>query len=241
MREQKGLNATTFTRRASLPPEQRSASYHRAGTRAGVHSEDRASFTTNRNRFHAPATDAYIEVDEEDEDAYTRPPTRSSARRYDLAPYAHRGEQRTEELPRQGKHPLFYIGICLLIMVLFLMAYTFIPQALQKWHDDSTYGYPRTFQIDANVGHDGVSHFIAFNKHGTIEVVEIPADPTKTQARLYLITHFAGQGADLIPATISFSDVNGDGKLDMVVTVYNGPNPTVYFLFNNGTTFVPKL
>src|SRR5258708_40266074 len=136
---------------------------------------------------------------------------------------------------------MFYIGICLVILVLFLTAYTLIPPAFQKWQDDRTYGYPRTYQTDANVGHGGTEHFLALNNHGTIEVVEIPTDPTKNQPHLYIITHFAGQGADLIPATISFSDVNSDGKPDMVVTVYNGTNPTEYFLFNNGTTFVPKL
>jgi hypothetical protein len=205
-----------------------------------LHPEDTPYITTTRSRYRAPTTDTYIEVNEEGEDVYTRPPTRSSARRYDLTPYAQKGDRRTEELHRQGKHPLFYIGICLVIMVLFLTAYTFIPPALQQWHDDSTYGYPRTFQTDANVGHGGVEHFIALNDHGTIEVLEIPTDPTKHQPRLYIVTHFAGQGADLIPATISFPDVNG-GKPNMVVTVFNGTNPTEYFLFNNGTTFVPKL
>ncbi len=240
MREQRGITATTFKRRASLPPEELAASYHRVGTRAGLHPEDTPYITTTRSRYRAPTTDTYIEVNEEGEDVYTRPPTRSSARRYDLTPYAQKGDRRTEELHRQGKHPLFYIGICLVMMVLFLTAYTFIPPALQQWHDESTYGYPRTFQTDANVGHGGVEHFLALNDHGTIEVLEIPTDPTKHQPRLYLVTHFAGPGADLIPATISFPDVNG-GKPNMVVTVFNGTNPTEYFLFNNGTSFVPKL
>ncbi len=85
------------------------------------------------------------------------------------------------------------------------------------------------------------ARFIVVNVHGVIEVVEIPSDPSKTnQPHLYIITHFAGQDADLLPATISFTDVNG-GKPTLVVTVYNGTNPTEYILFNNGTLFVPKL
>src|SRR6266566_2082151 len=241
MREQRGINATTFKRRASLPPEEReyTASRHYVGTRSGMHPEDYPYITTRS--YHAPTTQSYFEIDEEGEEVSTRPPTRSSTRRYDLAPYT-RGERRTEELPRQVKHPMFYIGICLVIVVVFLTAYTLIPPALQKWHDDSIYGYPRTFQTDANVGHGGTEHFIALNNRGTIEVLEIPSNPSPTnQPRLYIVTHFADQGADLIPATVSFSDVNQDGKLDMVVTVYNGTNPSEYFLFNNGTTFVPKL
>ena len=242
MREQRGINANTFKRRASLPPEERecTTSHHYIGRQSARYPDDNPYNTTTRT-YHAPTTATYFEIDEEGEEVSTRPPKRTSARRYDLAPYT-RGERRTEELPRQGKHPLFYIGICLVILVVFLTAYTLIPPALQKWHDDSMYGYPRTFQTDANVGHGGVEHFLALNNRGTVEVVEIPTNPSPTnQPRLYIVTHFADQGADLIPATVSFSDVNQDGKLDMVVTVYNGTNPSEYFLFNNGATFVSKL
>jgi len=204
-----------------------------------MHPEDYPYMTSTCSRYRAPTTKRYVEVDEEDVEAYTRPSTRTSSRRYDLAPYAQK-ERQTEELPRQRKHPLFYIGISMLVMVAFLTAYILIPPALQKWSDDRMYGYPRTFQTDANVGHGGVEHFIVLNTHGTIEVLEILTDPTKHQPRLYIVAHFAGQGADLIPATISFPDVTG-GKPNMVVTVFNGTNPTEYLLFNNGTTFVPKL
>jgi hypothetical protein len=206
-----------------------------------MHPEDKLYMTTTRSRSHAPTTEHYVEVDEEEE-FHSRPTTRvgTSARRYDLAPYG-RGERRTEELPRQGKHPIFYIGLFLVILVLFLTAYTLIPPALQQWHDESTYGYPRTFQTDANVGHGGVEHFIALNNHGTIEVLEIPGYPSQTnQPRLYIIVRLSSQGADLVPATVSFPDVNGNGKPDLQVTVLDGANPSVWVLFSNGTTFVPK-
>jgi len=208
-----------------------------------MHPEDYPYTTANRSRYHVPTTDTYVEIDEESEEVSTRPPSRTSARRYDLAPYSNgRGERRTEELPRQGKHPMFYIGICLVIMVVFLTAYTLIPPAFQKWQDDRAFGYPRTFQTDANVGHGGMSHFIAVNEHGTIEVLEIPTNPSTTnQPRLYIIVRLTNQGADLVPATLSFPDINGDGKPDMQVTVLDGSNPSVWVLFNNGTTFVPKL
>ena len=227
-------------RRASLPPEERTASWHHDGTRSGVHPEDQPYLTATRN-YHAPTTERYFEIDEEGEDVYTRPPMRTSTRRYDLAPYA-RGERRTEELPRQGKHPLFYIGLFLVILVGFLTASIFIPPALQKWSDDRTYGYPRTYQTDANVGYGGMEHFLALNNHGTIEVLEISGSPSATnQPHLYIIVRLSNQGADLVPATVTFPDVNGDGKPDMQVTVLDGSNPSLWVLFNNGTTFVPKL
>jgi hypothetical protein len=245
VREQRGITATTFTRRASLPPEEReyTASYHHVGTRSGMHPEDTPYITSTSSRYHAPTTKTYFEIDEEGEDVYTRAPTRTSARRYDLTPYKHdRGEQRTEKIARPGTHPLFYMGMFLVILVLFLTASTIIPPAFQKWSDDRTYGYPRTFQTDANVGHGGMEHFIALNNHGTIEVLEIPAYPSPTnQTRLYIIVRLTNQGADLVPATVSFPDINGDGKPDMQVTVVDGSNPSVWVLFNNGATFVPKL
>jgi hypothetical protein len=235
-------------RRASLPQREpytgeHTASYHHVGRQSGMHPEDQPYMPVTRSRNHAPTTtNAYIAVEEEE--FHSRPTTRvgTSTRRYDLAPYS-RGERRTEELPHQGKHPLFYIGICLVILVVFLTAYTLIPPALQKWSDDRTYGYPRSFQTDANVGHGlGASHFLVVNVHGTIEVVELPNAPnTAVQPHLYIIMHLSGQGADLVPATVSFPDVNGDGKPDMQVTVYDGTNPSIWILFNNGTTFVPKL
>ncbi len=238
MREQ--IAQQPARRRASLPPEERTASHHHVGTRSGMHPEDYPYMTTTRS-YHTPTTETYFEIDEEGEEVSTRPPTRSSARRYDLTPYK-RQERRTEEFPRQGKHPLFYIGTCLVILVVFLTAYTLIPPAYQKWQDDRAYGYPRTFQVDANVGHGGMEHFIALNDHGTIEVLEIPGYPSPTnQPRLYIIVRLTNQGADLVPATLSFPDINGDGKPDIQVTVLDGSNPSVWVLFNNGTSFVPKL
>jgi hypothetical protein len=200
----------------------------------------RASVTT-RSRYQAPTTDTSVEVAEEREEVYTRAASPTSTRRYDLVP-VRRPERRTEALPPQGKHPLFYAGICLVIMTLFFTCFVLIPPVLQKWSDDRTYGYPRTFQTDADVGHGGVEHFIALNNHGTIEVLEIPNNPSTTnQPRLYIIVRLSSQEADLVPATLSFPDINGDGRPDMQVTVVDGSNPSIWILFNNGTTFVPKL
>ena len=230
-----------YRRRASLPPGERTytTSYHHIGTRSGMHPEDQPYMSATRSMYNAPTT--HISVEEGGE-GYTRQPAPTSARRYDLAPYAGRGERRTEELTRPGKHPLFTIGICLVILVVFLTAYTLIPPALQKWQDDRMYGYPRTFQTDATVGHGGTEHFLALNNHGTIEVVEIPTDPGKiNQPRLYIIVRLTSQGADLVPATVSFPDINGDSKPDIQVEVLDGANPSIWILFNNGTSFVPKL
>lgn len=124
------------------------------------------------------------------------------------------------------------IGICLTVV---------IPPTWQRWSDDRTYGYPRTYQVNTMVGHGDprypTSHFIALNNNGLLEVIEIPGgDPMKYPPQLYRIAVLTGSGADLVPVTVAFNDINGDGKPDLMAS-YNG---TEVILFNNGTTFVSK-
>ena len=204
-------------------------------------------YTRTRNPYIAPPSQEWYEEgdEEEREPVYqTRPPRSAVVYRQPYRTYVEpvtRTEDLPDQRPRVGLHPLVYIGISMLIAVVFIAGYIYIPPAWQRHVDDVTYGYPRTFQTDANVGHGGVSHFIVLNLHGTIEVIEDPPNPTRNKPQLYLITQFGNSGADLLPATVSFTDLNADGKPDMQVTVYNGSNPTIYILFNDGTTFKPHL
>ena len=250
MREQRGINANTFKRRASLPPEEReyTTSYHRVGTRAGLHPEDNPAITYgNKPLGRTYVTTKSGVLQRYDEDYDDEPRTRSTVV-VRQRPYTQVDTVRvreTDELADQRQrrplHPLVYVGVSLLFLCLFITAYTYIPELWQRHLDDLTYGYPRTYQTDADVGHGGVSHFIVLNRNGTIEVVELPPDPTKHTPRLYLIASFANDGADFIPATVSFHDLTGNGRLDMIVTVYNGANPTIYQLYNDGTQFKPHV
>ncbi len=110
--------------------------------------------------------------------------------------------------------------------------------------DDVTYGTPRTFQIDAVVGHNNDSptsptHFIAENLHEKIIVVEIPAGDI-SKSRSFAITTLT-QGSELTPVTIELRDVNADGKPDLLVHIGDPGNVFTVMLFNNGTQFVSKL
>jgi hypothetical protein len=104
------------------------------------------------------------------------------------------------------------------------------------WNDhqlDSTYGYPRTYQVNEVVG-DGDSakhptHFIFLNLNGRIEIVEIP--PDASHSRIYSGPTLYSDSADQTPVTADFADVNGDGKVDM--TVHIGDQSIVYL--NDGT------
>ena len=67
---------------------------------------------------------------------------------------------------------------------------------------------------------------MAINDKGLIEVIEIPGDPSKAKPYLYVIAQVSGDHADEIPVTLTFTDVDGDGKIDMQVQV----NGTTYTL-----------
>jgi hypothetical protein len=102
--------------------------------------------------------------------------------------------------------------------------------------DDWHYGRPRTFQIDQNVGHfNYASHFVALNLNGKIEVIETqPQNPNPQQSTHMYIAATLATDQNLQPVTLQFEDLNGDGKLDLLVFVGNSLQVPLY---NNGTSF----
>jgi len=219
-------------RRASAP-----ASVHRAGHYAGIHPED------------TPHQSGQLAQEEEDDvpDSYYPQLVPSSARRYRTT-----GE---EEIVRENKrliihrgpppkkrhaHPLLIVGItlCAVITGMILFARTEIWWANQQnaW----TYGYPRIYQTDAVVGHKDSSlhesHFIVLNLNGHIQVIEVPGcDPT--HEKVYIGPILFNDDAGIVPVTVSFRDMNGDGKPDMLIHIQD---QTIIFL-NDGTQFkAPK-
>lgn len=118
-------------------------------------------------------------------------------------------------------HPLLYLGLGMCAMLLLWMGLS----AALGWFgilmDDIHYGRPRTYQVDAWVGHNEQSghktHFVAINLNSRIEIIEIPGGDA-THARLYLGPQLYGPDSDLVPVTVSFVDVNGDHLPDMVIS-----------------------
>lgn len=237
LREQVAYEKGVFVpqRRASQP-----ASPHYAGHWAGHHPEDTPSTTQGRPR----RTLQPGEYDEEEDDALyaQRPPT--SARRY-LPPREEVYRQGHRQIvvhreppPRKRTHWMLFVGIALCIMVAGWVAFGALASWWQGKLDDWTYGNPRTFQIDQYVGindsPESPSHFMAMNLHGDVFIIDIEGgNPSKAQS-IPVIGLSQGQQSD--PVTISFQDVNGDGKPDMLVHVAGF---TIVFL-NNGKTFVGK-
>src|SRR5947209_17423602 len=97
--------------------------------------------------------------------------------------HRHDTKQATNTAPqpgsaRQGRHHwLFFVGIGMLFALVFVVLGHLALAWISITWDDLHYGRPRTFQVDAFVGHEttGIpSHFIALNLHGRIEVIEFP-------------------------------------------------------------------
>ena len=145
-------------------------------------------------------------------------------------------------LPVQKREPkkvhwLLYVGVGMIAaLALWVTASTLLAWGTEKYND-LIYGNPRISQTDFVVGHNHdslahPSHFIALNLHGQVIIVELPAgDPTKSID--YIGPVLIAVGDEKIPITLTFSDVNGDKKVDMIVHIQD---KEVHFC-NNGAKF----
>ncbi|MBV9256660.1 MAG: hypothetical protein JO215_01435 [Ktedonobacteraceae bacterium] len=119
-------------------------------------------------------------------------------------------------------HWSVYVGLAMLVMLIGWIALSSLASWWQVTQDDWHYGRPRTFQTDAVVGHDDSaadpSHFIAINLQRHVEIIEVPGGDA-AKAKIYVGPVLIGQGQDLAVVKLSFKDVNGDGKPDMIVSI----------------------
>lgn len=150
---------------------------------------------------------------------------------------------KTENFVREWQHhryfPLMTIIVGMLLMALLVFGLSAFGSWWQVHQDDVTYGRPRTFQIDAVVGHadsaTNPSHFIFINLNRHVEIIEFPGGDA-THARIYTGPILFGDGQDLTPVTAEFRDVNGDGMPDMIIHIQD---QRVVFI-NDGTKFRPQ-
>lgn len=135
-------------------------------------------------------------------------------------------------------HWLWYVGIGMIVMYFLWVGLTFAISWYNTWQDDLHYGRPRTFQFDAVVGHadsaEHPSHFIALNLNRHVVIIELPGGDT-SKSRIYNITTLFGDGQDLTPVTLTFTNNKGDGKPDMIVHIQDQR----ILLHNDGTQFKP--
>jgi hypothetical protein len=109
------------------------------------------------------------------------------------------------------------------------------------WNDHqlyATYGFPRTYQTDAVVGHNDSpatpTHFIFLNLSAHLLIIEIPGgDPAK--AKIYSGPLIFDDNPTSTPVYGEFKDL-GNGRMDMIVHI--GNEQIIYM--NDGTQFKPK-
>lgn len=147
-------------------------------------------------------------------------------------PHQHADRRKTEDLSRRWRlHPLVFVGLAIIIAILGYVVFTSVATWVTNTENHWQYGYPRTAQYDVVVGHHDSpahpSHFIVMNDHSQVYVIEFPGGDV-SHARIYAVGALIGQDASLLPVTLSFRDVNGDGKLDMIVIA-----GTVQYVFLN--------
>jgi len=111
----------------------------------------------------------------------------------------------------------------MLLMLFIVISGSLLLGWIQTIWDDLHYGRPRTFQMDAFVGHETgsvPSHFIALNVGGQIEIIELPGGDA-THAKMYVGLRIYGPGADLVPVTLRFIDPARTHHPDMLILFQN--------------------
>lgn len=212
---------------------------HRAGHSIQHHPEDEP-YLTGEMPLRASRSQQQPRLPVLDETDYsTEEPRRarghSTARRLDRNPLE------TRVLPRRRLEAgrfLIITGLALFVMLLGFMALSWLGSWWQIQTNDWSYGRPRTFQVDAVVGHQDSlqhpSHFIALNLNRQVLVIELPGG-VPSKALIYTGPTLVGDGQDLTPVTLTFVDLNGDGHPDMEVHILD----QIIVFHNTGSKFVP--
>ncbi len=149
----------------------------------------------------------------------------------------------SQPIQRRRIHPLIWIGVFCIFLVAGWTGLNFVTSWYQGVQNDWTYGKERHFEINAVVGHGdsatNPSHFTAENNNGQIIVIELPGNNV-SKAKIYQIETVPGNAGNP-PVRISFQDMTGHGRLDMLVQIGDGAATLYVTLFNNGSQFVSKL
>ena len=197
----------------------------------------RTQLPTSARRYQVSPEEVYQSGNTRLHVRYVDVPKRKS-RQAQLPPAQQdRYTEEVETIPKAKRHihPLLYLGVGMLAMAALFVLLSSAATWIQTTKDDLTYGRPRTFNIDAVVGHNdsaaNLTHFIAINLNRHVEVIEQPGRDA-SKMKVYQITTLFGDGEDLTPVTLSFRDLTGNGKLDMLIHIQD---QTLVMINENGT------
>jgi hypothetical protein len=180
----------------------------------------------------------------EEDDSYYSQRMPSSAIRYTDTQgnrVIQRGRQRIiihDEPPPRKVHWMLILGVGMIFMLALFAGASWVSNWWTNHQQDTTYGFPRTYQVDAVVGHNNdspvnPSHFIFLNLNGHIEIIELPAGDAG-KAKIYIGPTLFSDNAAFIPVTGEFR--NMDGKEEMLVHIQD---QTITYV-SDGTMFKLK-
>ena len=136
-------------------------------------------------------------------------------------------------------HPLVLIGLAMAATVMLMIVIQIALSVATVAYNDLRYGRPRTYQLDAVVGHNDSAahptHFAAMNLGGHIEILEIPGGDA-SHARMLVGPTLSGDGADLVPVTLQFVDRQGNHHPDLFVQC----GAVELWFINKGSGFVAQ-
>lgn len=138
---------------------------------------------------------------------------------------------------RNRSRPIFFVvaGVLVVIGSMVFWQQTVVPwwTGLQnQWN----YGSAHITQLDADVGHGGMSHFIAEYSKGEIVIIEISyANPTNNH--IYTLNGMLSSEAKPVILLSTAKDVHS-GRIDLVIDVQGSGFQTV--LYNTGAAFSEK-
>ncbi len=194
----------------------------------------------------ASANQVEPDVDELDdiEDSYFPARLPSSARRYQTTNGSQVIQQGNRRFilhngppPKRKVHWSLILGIGMALMLGLYLGLTWVTNWWVNHQMDTTYGMPRTYQVDAVVGHEdsvvNPSHFIFLNLNGHVEIIELPGG-NAAKAKIYVGPVLFSDNAALVPVTGEFRNVNGTEEM----LVYIQDKVLVYV--SDGTQFKPK-
>jgi hypothetical protein len=153
-----------------------------------------------------------------------------------------RGKQRivihNQPPPKRSMHWTVILGLGMAIMLGLYFGVTWVAAWWLNHQLDTTYGMPRTYQIDAVVGHNNdspanPSHFIFLNLDGHVEIIELPAGDG-AKAKIYLGPVLFSDNAASVPVTGEFHNING--TVEMVVHIQD----KILLYVSDGTQFKLK-
>ena len=188
---------------------------------------------------------SYVDTTEVDDipDSYFNPRIPSSAIRRDTQgnQVIRRGNRQfvlhNESPPKRKVHWTLILGIGMALMLGLYLGLSWVTNWWVNHQLDATYGMPRTYQIDAVVGHEdsvvNPSHFIFLNLNGHVEIIELPGG-NASKAKIYVGPVLFSDNASLVPVTGEFKNVGGTEEM----LVYIQDKTLVYV--SDGTKFVPK-